>query len=178
MLFYFCSQVNETPAEYYCNMDSQGGRADKYQKPELCLGAYEFIATTEYCKNKTLPKEPAIIFVMEMSQLLVQKGKVQRFFSPTSRYSKFSGIFVVFKQILTRPFLSYRCTHTASCGLLATVPLHTELENISIDSQTSLETICSYNVRDLTKIQSLLYRQRCPKYIFSCLAAVLWCVGL
>jgi len=71
-----CHQVNETPAEYYCNMDSQGGRADKYQKPELCLGAYEFIATTEYCKNKTLPKEPAIIFVMEMSQLLVQKGVI------------------------------------------------------------------------------------------------------
>ena len=55
-------------------MDSQGGRADKYQRPELCLGAYEYLATAEYCPDKTLPKEPAFIFVLEMSQLMVQKG--------------------------------------------------------------------------------------------------------
>jgi len=71
-----CHQANETPPEYYCNMDSQGARADKYQRPELCLGAYEYICTPEYCRNKTLPKEPAIIFVIEMSQLMIQKGIV------------------------------------------------------------------------------------------------------
>ena len=71
-----CHQANETPAEYYCNMDSQGARADKYLHPELCLGAYEYIYTQEYCRNKAFPKEPAIIFVIELSQLMIQKGIV------------------------------------------------------------------------------------------------------
>lgn len=71
-----CHQMNETPPEYYCNMDSQGARADKFQRPELCLGSFEYIATPEYCREKQLPKEPAFIFVMEMSQMMVQRGVI------------------------------------------------------------------------------------------------------
>ena len=40
----------EVPKEYFCHMDGQGSRADKFQRPELCCGSYEFIATAEYCR--------------------------------------------------------------------------------------------------------------------------------
>ncbi|RXG54280.1 Protein transport protein Sec24C [Armadillidium vulgare] len=69
-----CKQINEVPADYFAIWDSQGARADKFQRPELCLGSYEFAATVEYCKDKLLPKEPAFIFILEMSQLMVQRG--------------------------------------------------------------------------------------------------------
>lgn len=71
-----CRGVVEVPKEYFCHMDGQGSRADKFQRPELCCGSYEFIATTEYCRDKLLPKEPAFIFVIEMSQLMMQRGVI------------------------------------------------------------------------------------------------------
>lgn len=38
------------PPEYFAHLDHTGRRVDTDQRPELCLGAYEFIATTDYCK--------------------------------------------------------------------------------------------------------------------------------
>lgn len=48
-----CRGMVEVPREYFCHMDGQGSRADKYQRPELCCGTYEFIATPEYCRVGT-----------------------------------------------------------------------------------------------------------------------------
>lgn len=38
------------PQEYFCHLDHQGRRVDIYERPELCFGSYEFVATTDYCK--------------------------------------------------------------------------------------------------------------------------------
>lgn len=49
---------------------------DKYERPELVLGTYEFTATTDYCRNSTFPKEPALIFVIDVSYNNVKSGLV------------------------------------------------------------------------------------------------------
>ena len=38
------------PAEYFAHLDHTGKRMDYYDRPELCLGAYEFVATKDYCR--------------------------------------------------------------------------------------------------------------------------------
>jgi hypothetical protein len=36
--------------EYFNHLDHTGRRVDCYQRPELCLGSYEILATKQYCK--------------------------------------------------------------------------------------------------------------------------------
>jgi hypothetical protein len=43
--FYFL-----VPAEYFQHLDHTGQRVDKYERPELVLGTYEFVATKDYCR--------------------------------------------------------------------------------------------------------------------------------
>lgn len=38
------------PTEYFQHLDHAGQRVDKYERPELVLGTYEFVATKEYCR--------------------------------------------------------------------------------------------------------------------------------
>ena len=38
------------PNEYFAHLDHTGRRTDCYDRPELCLGSYEFVATKDYCK--------------------------------------------------------------------------------------------------------------------------------
>jgi len=38
------------PPEYFNHLDHTGRRVDCYDRPELALGAYEFVATADYCK--------------------------------------------------------------------------------------------------------------------------------
>ena len=38
------------PPEYFNHLDHTGRRVDAYDRPELCLGTYEFAATKDYCK--------------------------------------------------------------------------------------------------------------------------------
>lgn len=45
-----CKQTTEVPAEYFQHLDHTGQRMDKYQRPELVLGTYEFVATKDYCR--------------------------------------------------------------------------------------------------------------------------------
>lgn len=42
--------VITVPQEYFSHLDHQGLRVDIYQRPELCLGSYEYVATADYCK--------------------------------------------------------------------------------------------------------------------------------
>lgn len=49
---------------------------DRFERPELVLGTYEFIATSDYCKNNTLPKPPAIVFVIDVSYNNMKSGFV------------------------------------------------------------------------------------------------------
>ncbi len=47
VLIYFLPPV---PPEYFCHLDHQGQRTDAMQRPELCYGSVEYVATKDYCK--------------------------------------------------------------------------------------------------------------------------------
>ena len=36
--------------EYFSHLDHQGRRTDALQRPELCYGSVEYMATKDYCK--------------------------------------------------------------------------------------------------------------------------------
>ena len=44
------SLVFIVPSEYFNHLDHSGRRMDWFQRPELCLGSYEILATKQYCK--------------------------------------------------------------------------------------------------------------------------------
>ncbi|XP_072921267.1 protein transport protein Sec24D isoform X2 [Hemitrygon akajei] len=73
----FCSCVNEVPPFYFQHLDHMGRRLDQYEKPELSLGSYEFMATLDYCKNSKPPKPPAFIFMIDVSYSSVKIGCVK-----------------------------------------------------------------------------------------------------
>lgn len=60
-------------------MDHTGRRTDIVYRPELCLGSYEFVATKQYCKNGIKPKEPAFIFMLDVSYNAIRNGLVELF---------------------------------------------------------------------------------------------------
>lgn len=57
-------------------MDHTGQRMDRYERPELMLGSYEYIATKDYCRDNKFPKPPAIIFLIDVSYNNVKSGLV------------------------------------------------------------------------------------------------------
>lgn len=73
----FCKATTEVPNEYFQHLDHTGLRMDKFQRPELCLGTYEFLATKDYCRNSQFPKPPAYIFVIDVSYNNMKSGLVQ-----------------------------------------------------------------------------------------------------
>lgn len=64
------------PAEYFQHLDHTGQRMDRYERPELVLGTYEFTATKDYCRNNTLSNPPAVIFVIDVSYNNIKSGLV------------------------------------------------------------------------------------------------------
>ncbi|CAH8640427.1 unnamed protein product [Dicrocoelium dendriticum] len=74
-----CNGVTEVPTNYFAHLDHTGRRTDTYHRPELCLGSYELLATAEYCKNNVLPKPPAFIFILDVSQASIRSGLVHLF---------------------------------------------------------------------------------------------------
>ncbi|XP_052892317.1 protein transport protein Sec24D [Anopheles moucheti] len=73
----FCKATTEVPPGYFQHLDHTGQRMDKYERPELVLGTYEFVATKEYCRNSTPPKPPAMVFLIDVSYNNVKSGLVQ-----------------------------------------------------------------------------------------------------
>jgi len=45
-----CKATTEVPPEYFQHLDHTGQRIDKWERPELMRGSYEFVATAEYCR--------------------------------------------------------------------------------------------------------------------------------
>ncbi|ESO02325.1 hypothetical protein HELRODRAFT_94513 [Helobdella robusta] len=72
----FCSCTTEVPPEYFAHLDHTGKRIDCFEKPELCLGAYEFVATADYCKDNKLPQAPAFIFMIDVSFNSINSGLI------------------------------------------------------------------------------------------------------
>ncbi|RCN32926.1 Sec23/Sec24 trunk domain protein [Ancylostoma caninum] len=73
----FCHASTPVEDVYFAHLDHTGRRTDIDHRPELFLGAYEFIATKQYCKNGLPPKEPAFIFMIDVSYNAVQNGMLQ-----------------------------------------------------------------------------------------------------
>ncbi|CAH1990450.1 unnamed protein product [Acanthoscelides obtectus] len=72
----FCKATTDLPTEYFQHLDHTGQRIDRFERPELILGAYEFVATADYCRNNVLPKPPAVIFIIDVSYNSVKSGLV------------------------------------------------------------------------------------------------------
>ncbi|VDO22276.1 unnamed protein product [Haemonchus placei] len=70
----FCHASTPVEDVYFAHLDHTGRRTDIDHRPELFLGAYEFIATKQYCKNGLPPKEPAFIFMIDVSYNAIQNG--------------------------------------------------------------------------------------------------------
>ncbi|KAK3559510.1 hypothetical protein QTP86_013685 [Hemibagrus guttatus] len=73
----FCNCVTEVPPHYFQHLDHTGKRVDCYDRPELSLGSYEFVATVDYCKNNKIPQPPAFIFLIDVSYNAVKSGMVK-----------------------------------------------------------------------------------------------------
>ncbi|KAK2899740.1 protein transport protein Sec24D isoform X1 [Channa argus] len=73
----FCNCVNEVPVFYFQHLDHMGRRVDFYERPELSLGSYEFVATMDYCKNNKPPNPPAYIFMIDVSYNNIKSGLVK-----------------------------------------------------------------------------------------------------
>lgn len=71
-----CKATTDVPEQYFQHLDHTGQRVDRYERPELVLGAYEFVATKEYCTNNTFPKPPAMIFLIDVSYNNIKSGMV------------------------------------------------------------------------------------------------------
>jgi len=72
----FCKALTEVPASYFQHLDHTGKRIDVFQRPELCLGTYECVATKDYCRDSKEPSPPAIIFAIDVSYPMVKEGVV------------------------------------------------------------------------------------------------------
>ncbi|CAH6789092.1 Sec24d [Phodopus roborovskii] len=73
----FCSCVNEVPPFYFQHLDHNGRRVDHYEKPELSLGSYEYVATLDYCRKNKPPNPPAFIFMIDVSYSNIKNGLVK-----------------------------------------------------------------------------------------------------
>ncbi|XP_019389592.1 PREDICTED: protein transport protein Sec24D isoform X1 [Crocodylus porosus] len=73
----FCSCVNDVPPFFFQHLDHVGRRVDHYERPELSLGSYEFVATLDYCRNNKPPNPPAYIFMIDVSYSNIKSGLVK-----------------------------------------------------------------------------------------------------
>ncbi|KAI1289561.1 Protein transport protein Sec24C [Halotydeus destructor] len=63
-----CRHITETPQTYFAHLDHTGQRLDKFDRPELFYGSYEFKATAEFCRNQILNcRRPHIVFAFELT---------------------------------------------------------------------------------------------------------------
>ncbi|KAL8206957.1 UNVERIFIED_CONTAM: Protein transport protein Sec24D [Gekko kuhli] len=65
------------PPFYFQHLDHIGRRIDHYERPELSLGSYEYVATLDYCKNNKIPQPPAYIFMIDVSYSNIKSGLVK-----------------------------------------------------------------------------------------------------
>lgn len=49
------------PPHYFQHLDHTGKRVDCYDRPELSLGSYEFLATKDYCKARAVQRLPSCL---------------------------------------------------------------------------------------------------------------------
>ncbi|GER54182.1 transport Sec24 family protein [Striga asiatica] len=67
-----CGFTDETPRDYHCNLGPDGRRRDADDRPELCRGTVEFVATKEYMVRDPMPA--VFFFLIDVSMNAVQTG--------------------------------------------------------------------------------------------------------
>ncbi|XP_010929766.3 protein transport protein SEC24 C [Elaeis guineensis] len=67
-----CGFSNETPRDYYCNLGPDGRRRDADERPELCRGTVEFVATKEYMVRDPMPA--VFFFIIDVTMNAIQTG--------------------------------------------------------------------------------------------------------
>ncbi|PKA54480.1 Protein transport protein Sec24-like CEF [Apostasia shenzhenica] len=67
-----CGYTDETPRDYFCNLGPDGRRRDADERPELCRGTVEFVATKEYMVRDPMPA--AFFFLVDVSMNSIQTG--------------------------------------------------------------------------------------------------------
>ncbi|KAK1403102.1 Transport protein Sec24-like [Heracleum sosnowskyi] len=68
----FCGFTDDTPREYHCNLGPDGRRRDADDRPELCKGTVEFVATKEYMVRDPMPA--VFFFLIDVSMNALQTG--------------------------------------------------------------------------------------------------------
>lgn len=67
-----CGFSQGTPESYAAPLDETGKRSDRYDRPELCRGAVEYIAPGEYMVRP--PQPPVFMFVIDVSYTAIITG--------------------------------------------------------------------------------------------------------
>ncbi|KAF7123253.1 hypothetical protein RHSIM_Rhsim12G0137600 [Rhododendron simsii] len=67
-----CGYTDETPSDYQCNLGPDGRRRDADERPELCRGTVEFVATKEYMVRDPMPA--VFFFLVDVSMNAIQIG--------------------------------------------------------------------------------------------------------
>ncbi|XP_006352770.1 protein transport protein Sec24-like CEF [Solanum tuberosum] len=67
-----CGHTDETPRDYQCNLGPDGRRRDADERPELCRGTVEFVATKEYMVRDPMPA--VYFFLIDVSMNAIQTG--------------------------------------------------------------------------------------------------------
>lgn len=70
-----CDLVNETPNDYFSELDRNGRRKDWAERAELSKGCVEFVAPSEYMVRRPMP--PTYFFVIDVSYYSVSSGMLQ-----------------------------------------------------------------------------------------------------
>jgi len=70
-----CGKLNEVPPDYFCDLDGEGKRRDRMERPELHLGTVEFVAAAEYMVRP--PQPPVYLFLIEVSYAAVASGMLR-----------------------------------------------------------------------------------------------------
>ena len=68
MLVHLCLQ-------YICDLDADGNRRDRMERPELHLGAVEIVAPAEYMVRP--PQPPVFLFLVDVSYTAVASGMLR-----------------------------------------------------------------------------------------------------
>jgi len=69
-----CEMRNEVPDEYRCNLDANGYRRDRHDRPELCRGSVEFEVGSDFILRPI--QDPCFLFVIDVSYGAVVSGLV------------------------------------------------------------------------------------------------------
>ncbi|TYI28599.1 hypothetical protein ES332_A05G255600v1 [Gossypium tomentosum] len=67
-----CGFTDDTPRDYHCNLGPDGRRRDADERPELCRGTVEFVASKEYMVRDPMPA--VYFFLIDVSMNGVQTG--------------------------------------------------------------------------------------------------------